>query len=66
MNFSSSLNGAIKTSLRLALRYDTGKMFFGTMAMYDYYYFDNKNNSTFNFSNGKLRVFVGYRFNFKK
>ncbi len=55
-----------KQNLRLALGYDNEKFFFGTMGIYDFYYFDDKNGSTFNYSYGKFRVFVGYRFSIDK
>jgi len=65
-HYSGSINGALKTNVRLAFGYDSGKFFMGGMAIYDFYYFESKSNSTFNFSNGKVQLFVGYRFNLKK
>ena len=52
-----------KQNLRIALGYDSGNFFYGMMGMFDFYYFDNKERSTFNYSYGKFRLFVGYRFN---
>ena len=55
-----------KQNLRIALGYDEGRLFFGTMGMFDFYYFDNKKQSTFDYSYGKFRLFVGYRFSIEK
>lgn len=52
-----------KQNLRIALGYDSGNYFYGIMGMFDFYYFDNKERSTFNYSYGKFRLFMGYRFN---
>jgi hypothetical protein len=54
--------GAGKLNLRLALRYDNGRSFIGTMGMFDYYLFRGKANSTFDHSYGKLMIYAGYRF----
>lgn len=65
-NYSGNISGALKTNVRLAFGYDSGKFFIGGMAIYDFYYFQSKSNSIFNFSNGKAQLFLGYRVSFKK
>ncbi|PBQ30327.1 hypothetical protein CNR22_00640 [Sphingobacteriaceae bacterium] len=55
-----------KQNLRIALGYDSGRFFYGTMGLFDFYYFDAKKGSTFNYSSGKFRIFVGYRFSVEK
>ncbi len=55
-----------KQNLRIALGYDNEKFFWGTMGMFDFYHFDDKSRTTFNYSYGKFRVFAGYRFSVEK
>lgn len=57
---------ATKTNLRFAWGYNTRKFFAGGMFIYDFYNFNNHYNTTFDFSTGKIRLFVGYRFESKK
>ncbi len=64
--YTSEYRLSSKQNLRIALGYDSGKLFFGTMGMFDFYYFDNKERATFNYSYGKFRVFLGYRFSLEK
>ncbi|WP_317897870.1 DUF4421 family protein [Aurantibacillus circumpalustris] len=59
----SKSNLSSKQNLRIALGYDRGNFFYGIMGMFDFYYFDNKERATFNYSYGKFRLFAGYRFN---
>ena len=58
--------GAGKLHVRFALRYDTGRYFIGAMGMFDYFLFDAKSNSTFDYSYGKFMVYTGYRFSVLK
>ncbi len=58
--------GAGKLNARLAFGYDTGRYFIGTMAMWDYYFFRGKTNSTFDYSSGKFMGYIGYRFSVLK
>jgi hypothetical protein len=58
--------GAGKLQVRIATRYDNGRYFAGTMVMSDYYLFTGNSNSTFDYSFGKLMVFIGYRFSILK
>lgn len=53
---------ASKQNLRIALGYDSGKFFAGTMGLFDFYYFDDTDRSIFNYAYGKFRIFAGYRF----
>jgi len=55
-----------KQNLRTAVGYDSGKFFYGIMGLFDFYYFDAKQGSTFNYSSGKFRLFAGYRFSVEK
>ena len=55
-----------KQNLRMALGYDNGVFFYGVMGMYDFYNFDDKTKSTLDYSYGKFRTFVGYRFSSEK
>ena len=59
---SGKINIGGKTNLRLSFRYDSGKIFVGAMSIYDNYYFNGSSSSLFNFGNGKVRIFAGYRF----
>lgn len=52
-----------KQNLRIALGYDYRHFFYGMMGMFDFYYFDNKDRSSFDYSYGKFRLYMGYRFN---
>lgn len=54
--------GAGKLNVRLALGYDKGKYFIGTMSMFDYYLFRGNENSTLDYNFGKFMIYVGYRF----
>ncbi|MBA3705432.1 MAG: DUF4421 family protein [Bacteroidetes bacterium] len=58
--------GAGKLHGRLALRYGNGRYFIGGMGMFDYFLFSGKSNSTFNYSYGKIMVYIGYRFSVLK
>lgn len=60
------VGGSGKLHVRLALGYDTGRYFIGTMGMFDYFLFTAKTNSTFDYSFGKFMVYVGYRFSVLK
>jgi hypothetical protein len=60
------LGGAGKLNVRLATGYDSGRYFIGTMAMFNYFLFTGKTNSTFDYSFGKFMVYVGYRFSILK
>jgi hypothetical protein len=60
------VGGAGKLNVRAALRYDNGRYFIGTMALFDYYLFKSKTNSTINYSFGKFMAFIGYRFSILK
>jgi hypothetical protein len=64
--FSQLVGGAGKLNARLALRYDTGRYFIGTMAIFDYYLFEGKTNSRLDYSFGKFMLFTGYRFSVLK
>ncbi|MCW3086141.1 MAG: hypothetical protein JWP12_3507 [Bacteroidetes bacterium] len=64
--YRSPFNPSGKLSLRLGFGYDHGNYFIGTNGMYDYFWAFDKSNATFNYSTGKFRVFIGYRFNFLK
>jgi hypothetical protein len=57
---------ATKTNLRFAFGYNSRKFFAGAMFLYDFYNFNNHYNTTFDFRAGKIRVFLGYRFESKK
>jgi hypothetical protein len=54
--------GSEKLNVRLGLGYDVGRYFIGTMGMYDYFFSRGKLNPTFDYSFGKIMVYVGYRF----
>jgi hypothetical protein len=58
--------GAGKLNVRLALGYDTGRYFIGTMAIFDYFVFRGKFSSTIDYSFGKFMGYVGYRFSVLK
>lgn len=60
--YQQLLGGAGKLNVRLALGYDNGKYFVGTMGMFDYFLLKGKLNSTFGYTFGKFMVFTGYRF----
>lgn len=60
------VGGNFKVNLRSAIGYDNGKFFCGTMAMTDYYYYASESDATFNYSYGKARVYLGYRFDVRK
>lgn len=59
-------NFATKQNLRFAIGYDNSRFFYGVMGMFDFYYTDSKQYSNFDYSLGKARIFVGYRFSFEK
>ncbi|MES2134374.1 MAG: DUF4421 family protein [Bacteroidota bacterium] len=65
-NYVGPVSGNYKVNLRTAIGYDNGKFFFGTMGMTDYYYYSSESNATFDYSYGKARIYVGYRFNVRK
>ncbi len=54
--------GAGQLNGRLALGYDNGRYFIGSMAMLDYFLFRGKTNATFDYSFGKFMAYIGYRF----
>lgn len=58
--------GAGKLNIRLALGYDNGRYFVGAMGMTDYYLLRGKSSSTFDYSLGKVMVYIGYRFSVLK
>lgn len=64
--YTQWVGGAGKLHVRLALRYDTGRYFIGTMGIYDYFLFRGKTNSTIDYSFGKFMGYVGYRFSVLK
>lgn len=64
--FHKTVAGAGKLNVRLALGYDSGKYFIGTMAMFDYFLFRGNTNSTFDYSFGKFMAYIGYRFSYYK
>jgi hypothetical protein len=64
--YEGPVSGNYKVNLRTAIGYDNGKFFCGTMAMTDYYYYSSESNVTFDYSYGKARIFVGYRFDVRK
>jgi len=65
-SYTGPVSGNYKVNLRTAIGYDSGKLFFGTMAMTDYYYYSSESNATFDYSYGKGRVYIGYRFDVRK
>jgi hypothetical protein len=62
--YRSPYNPSAKINFRFGLGYDTGNFYYGLMGMYDYFFSFSRSNCTFNYSTGKARVFIGYRFNF--
>jgi hypothetical protein len=60
------VGGAGKLNVRLALGYNKGRYFIGTLGMVDYYFFRGKMDSTFDHSFGKFMVYIGYRFSVLK
>ncbi|OFX20924.1 MAG: hypothetical protein A2033_19630 [Bacteroidetes bacterium GWA2_31_9] len=58
--------GAGKLNVRLASGYDNERYFIGTMAVFDYFFLQEKSNSTFDFSFGKFLIYIGYRFSILK
>jgi hypothetical protein len=65
-SYRSPYNACGRLNTRLALGRDNGKLYFGAMAIYDYFLFPSKKDVTFNYNYGKFMVFVGYRFEFIK
>jgi hypothetical protein len=65
-SYTGPVSGNYKVNLRTAIGYDNGKFFCGTMAMTDYYYYSSESNATFDYSYGKGRVYIGYRFDMRK
>ena len=65
-NHSQLVGGADKLNVRLALGYDHGRYFIGTMEILDYYFLRGKLNPTFDYSFGKFMVYIGYRFSVLK
>jgi len=55
-----------KLSIRLATGYDNGNIFTGMMGIFDNFNYTPETNVSYDFGYGKLRVFVGYRFNIQK
>lgn len=53
---------ASKQNLKMAFGYNNEKFFLGTLGIFDFYNAGDKNRSNFSYSNGKFRVFAGYRF----
>jgi hypothetical protein len=64
--FNQWVGGAGKLNMRLALGYDNGRYFIGSMGMLDYYFFKGNMNTTFDYSSGKFMVYIGYRFSVLK
>jgi len=60
------LGGSGKLNVRLALGYDNGRYFIGTMGMFDYFLFPGKSDLNFDYSFGKFMVYIGYRFSILK
>jgi hypothetical protein len=65
-SYRQLIGGAGKLNVRLALGYDTGRYFIGTMAIFDYFLFRGKFNSTIDYSFGKFMGYIGYRFSVLK
>lgn len=65
-SYRSSFIPAAKANFRFGVGYDTGKLYYGIMGMYNYFLNSERSACTFNYDSGKLRVFIGYRFNFLK
>ncbi len=57
---------ASKQQIRVALGFDNGRFFAGTMGMFDFYYFNSESDATIDYAMGKGRLYVGYRFPFEK
>lgn len=55
-----------KQNVRVAVGYNSANFFCGTMGIFDFYYFDDKTRSDFNYTSGKFRIFAGYRFSIDK
>jgi hypothetical protein len=64
--FQKLVVGTGKLNVRLAMRYDNGRYFVGTMCMFDNFLSIRKSNSTFDYSFGKFMVYIGYRFSVLK
>jgi hypothetical protein len=64
--FHQLIGGTDKLNVRLALGYDNGKYFVGTMGMFDYFFYRGKLNPTFDYSFGKFMIYIGYRFSVLK
>lgn len=60
------LGGAGKLNVRLAMGYDQGRYFIGTMGMSDIFIFRGKANTSFEYTFGKFMVYLGYRFSILK
>lgn len=60
------IGDAGKLHVRFASGYDKGRYFIGAMGMFDYYFFREKSNSTFDYSFGKFMIYIGYRFSVLK
>lgn len=65
-SFQQLNGGAGKLHVRLALGYNQGRYFIGTLGMFDYFLFTGRSNSTFDYSFGKFMLYVGYRFSVLK
>lgn len=55
-----------KLNVRLALGYDNGRYFVGTMGTLDYYLSGATTNSSFDYGFGKFMAYLGYRFSVVK
>lgn len=66
VHYSGKQTLSSKQNLRMGIGYNSGTLFFGSMAMFDFYYFDNSKRTAIDYSYGKIRVFAGYRFNIER
>ena len=66
ITYRQFLGGTEKLNVRLALGYDNGRYFIGTMGMFDYFLFARNSNSNFDNSFGKFMIYLGYRFSILK
>ena len=60
------VGGTGKLNVRLALGYDNGRYFVGSMGMFDYIFSRGNINPTLNYSFGKFMIYIGYRFSVLK
>jgi hypothetical protein len=66
LNNSQLAGGADRLNVRLALGYNNGRYFIGTMEILNYYFLRGKLNPTFDYSFGKFMIYIGYRFSVLK